>query len=615
MSDDKGLRRQREARESPESWAVSMLNGPMAGSAWPLTAGRLTIGRGLGCQICVDDPSVSRLQCELVLENSKVTFYQRSKSSPTTVNGEARRKTTLRTGDEIAFCGYRLIVDLKSNLPVTQSKILSTNNTTQQFSDSIYLNEPTNQDTPLEFSRDLVRLYKVLKTLARAKDLDTLIGELQRHIRARFGRAVCWMSWGQSGTSDLVLFPPVSKSTRDYLPRDEIGATIRMGVGMLSEDGTIICAPLVQASGSFGAVAVTRSSRNVPFAKVDLHYLLALAEGLSPIVIATERMEQMRRDLRQGGVRHDEHGGMIGKSEGIQELRARLQEAARSNGNVLILGETGVGKELAARRIHDLSGRASGPYVAVNCAAVPEELFQSEVFGHEKGAFTGATQQRKGLYEQAHGGTLFLDEVAELSKLNQARLLRVTESKALRRLGGKRDIAVDVRIVSATNRRLPDSDENHLRIDLYYRLSGFSIWIPPLRERRDDIPELASHFLNEFAVHSPTRPNAFSEDAMNRLNRYHWPGNIRELRNVVERACYRAAGRTVEPEDILLETQSSPQDVGTNAKTLREIEREQLIMALSKHAYNVADTARSLGIAASTLYYKVRRHGIRLRKG
>lgn len=604
----------RDGQNASRAWHVRIDSGPMAGSVWPITESRLVIGRGLGCQICIDDPSVSRVQCELYLENAVPHFLGRSKRNATLINGQERDRAKLESEDILEFCGYRMTVDSAGADGGPGRPQRTPDVTTQCFSDSVYLREPVDPQTPAEFSKRLVRLYKVLRLLTRSEDLESLVDELRSHLSEQFARSVSWIAWGENEASELVFHPPTPPKVLKHAPIADMKNVMKSREGVLSKDYQRMCVPLVHAGGSYGAIAITYEDSDKRFAPTDLDYLLALCEGVSPIILAAERLGQMSRDVATLRKSKSDGARLLGNSEEIHSLRKRIQDAAKSRGNVLILGETGVGKELAARLIHAQSPRASGPYVAVNCATISDELFESEMFGHEKGAFTGAVSRRKGLYEEAHGGTIFLDEISELSAVNQAKLLRVAEDNTFRRIGGNKDITVDVRIISATNRPLPDSNAEHLRIDLYYRLSTFSIWIPSLRDRMSDIPELATHFLGEFGPDSPSRPTQFSEEGLSKLLSYSWPGNVRELRNVIESACFRSSGRTIHIRDILLNHPSDQAPRGVGIKSLKELERDQLLATLIEHQYNVADAANSLGVAPSTMYYKLRKHKIPLRR-
>lgn len=265
--------------------------------------------------------------------------------------------------------------------------------------------------------------------------------------------------------------------------------------------------------------------------------------------------------------------------------------------------------------LYDLSPRSAGPYVVVNCAAISHDLFESEMFGRERDAFTGAARRRKGLIELAHGGNLFLDEITELSVANQAHLLRAVETGSFRPVGAENELKVDVRIISATNRPIPDTEQRYFRSDLYHRLSGIVIKIKPLQEHKEDIPELADYFLKQVAPHAAFHPSAFTKEAMDKLRTYHWPGNIRELRNVVERVCYLAQSAVITESDISLDDKSAePRLSAFENASLEDLEREYLLEKLRQHNNNVNEVARALGVSQSTMYNKLGRHRIKPRR-
>jgi DNA-binding NtrC family response regulator len=296
--------------------------------------------------------------------------------------------------------------------------------------------------------------------------------------------------------------------------------------------------------------------------------------------------------------------------EGLLELVDRV---APRDVAVLVTGESGTGKELVARRLHARSQRAAGPFVAVNCAALPEALAESELFGHEKGAFTGADRQRRGRFEEAHGGTLFLDEIGELPAALQAKLLRVLEERTVRRLGGAADIPVDVRLVAATNRDLSAaSAQGGFRQDLYFRLAVVPVHLPPLRERVGDIPVLARHLLSILAARHRVPVPELDGAALAALESYRWPGNVRELRNVLERALVVRGGALIRAEDLGLPSAAAPAGAPEGAVSLdREVrEREAILEALRRAGGNREEAARLLGVSVRTLYYRLRRFGI-----
>ncbi len=310
-------------------------------------------------------------------------------------------------------------------------------------------------------------------------------------------------------------------------------------------------------------------------------------------------------------------GTIIGKSSQMQELRSLISRIAPSQSTVLILGQSGTGKELVARTIHETSPRSDKQFVAVSCAALPPNLLESELFGYERGAFTDAKSQKHGLAETADGGVLFLDEIGEMPLPFQAKLLRFLETGEIRRVGGTKDIALNVRILCATNRQLEALVErNEFRADLYYRLNVFTITVPPLKDHRDDIPLLVDNIIKMQGFHKK-----FNKSAMDALDSYDWPGNIRELRNVVERACILCDGENIDEKDIsFLKIKNKPTaamkppplpiDITVSTLTLRDVERRCIIEALKTMQGHKGQTATALGINPKTLYRKIKEYAI-----
>jgi len=310
--------------------------------------------------------------------------------------------------------------------------------------------------------------------------------------------------------------------------------------------------------------------------------------------------------------------GIVGSSRAMEDVLRKIRLVAPTRMNVLITGESGTGKELVARGVHSLSPRADRPFLPLNCAAIPETLLESELFGHEKGAFTGATASRPGKFENAEGGTLFLDEVGDVSPAIQSKLLRAIEQKEVMRVGGSQVIHADVRIIAATNQDLKGSVEGKaFREDLYYRLNVFNIVVPPLRERREDIPKLCGHFLALTGEENGFSPKRLSPAALKSLLAYRWPGNVRQLRNAMETATLVAQGESIVPDDLPQEiTQAVLPPTATEpiplpaSRTLGEMEREAIRAALLRTAGNKTSAAKLLGIGLRTLHRKVKEFGI-----
>jgi two-component system, NtrC family, nitrogen regulation response regulator NtrX len=310
---------------------------------------------------------------------------------------------------------------------------------------------------------------------------------------------------------------------------------------------------------------------------------------------------------------------MVGDSYAMQQLREQVRMAAPTNGRVLIFGENGTGKELVARNIHSLSRRRTGPFVEVNCAAIPEELIESELFGHVRGAFTGAVADRRGKFELAHGGTIFLDEIGDMSLKTQAKVLRVLQEQVLTAVGGSRDTRVDARVLAATNKDLTQEIRaGRFREDLYFRLNVVPIFVPPLRDRQEDIVLLAEHFMALLAREYGRRPKSFERDAVTALQQYAWPGNVRELRNVVERLMIMVPGDRITSRDLsFLETSSPPAAESVRPSPIAplhdardQFERDYILRALAAQQGNISRTAELLGVERSNLYRKMKAFGI-----
>ena len=334
-------------------------------------------------------------------------------------------------------------------------------------------------------------------------------------------------------------------------------------------------------------------------------------------------LEAENRVLRAKVDRQQEQHTMVGESPAMNHLREQVALAAPTNGRVLILGENGTGKELVARAIHQTSRRKGGPFVEVNCAAIPEELIESELFGHARGAFTGAVADKPGRFEQASGGTIFLDEIADMSLKTQAKVLRVLQEQVMERVGGTQRIKVDVRVLAATNKDLPaEIRAGRFREDLYFRLNVIPIFVPPLRDRQQDIPLLAEHFMALLAAEDRKRPKRLAPEAAARLQQYSWPGNVRELRNVIERLLIFVSGDTITAQDLgflgrdgVPDTPLTHGPVVPLSEARDNFEKDYILQTLAAQQGNMSRTAEVLGVERSNLYKKLRAFGVTPRGG
>jgi len=378
-----------------------------------------------------------------------------------------------------------------------------------------------------------------------------------------------------------------------------------MAVIMVTAQGTIDSAVQAMRMGAYDYITKP----------IDTNRLRTILQNATSLLGTKVELEVTRRKLRDAG----SLGSLVGSSKKMQELFRLIEMVAPSTASVLITGASGTGKELVARTIHELSPRRSKPFIAINCAAIPETLIESEIFGHEKGAFTGALERRTGCFELAEGGTLLLDEIGEMPVATQAKLLRVLEDRKLRRLGSKVETTVDVRVLAATN-KVPEEAvaRGELRNDLYYRLNVFNIQMPTLREHREDVPELVQHLLREMDAKHGRKVATVSEAVLHQFQNYSWPGNVRELRNTLERAVIVCEGAVIETKhlppgfgQITLRTTAEDPDavrlgVGT---TVEEAEKRLILKTLEATNNNKTRAAEILGISLKTLHNKLKEYG------
>ena len=417
---------------------------------------------------------------------------------------------------------------------------------------------------------------------------------------------------GEEALEKITTFRPAIVITDLVMPRLD-------GLGLLralQQQGADVTTLILTAQGTVETAveAMKEGAYDYVTKPVDVQRLKVLLDRVVQRLETVREVKSLRRQLRESGT----FGTMIGASPEMRKIYQVMEQAAPTGAAVLITGESGTGKELVAQTIHQLSPRASFPFVAINCAAIPETLLESEIFGHEKGAFTGAADRRQGCFELADRGTIFLDEIAEMTPTTQVKLLRVLQEQKFRRVGGRTEQSVDVRVIAATNiDPLEAVQKGKLREDLYYRLNVFAMRLPPLRERKEDLPLLIQSFINEFNGRNQRSIAGIDQQAMRMLEQYAWPGNVRELRNVIERATIIAQGPLIEPKHlppILAEeppAAQQPQVALAPGITVEEAERRLIMMTLEHTRDNKTRAAEILGISLKTLHNKLNK--LRLR--
>lgn len=414
-----------------------------------------------------------------------------------------------------------------------------------------------------------------------------------------------------------IIVPDLSAAASDLSP-----AEVPLFAEASRQHEALIAVPIRQGAETLGTLSFTRPGATATILESDARFLTLVAGQVGLSVrfrqLSKERLDTLRaeNDRLHAQIKNSLiPEGMIGKSSAMRMVYFHVDQVAEGKTTVLIRGETGVGKERIAQTLWQNSSRKNKPFVRVNCAALPESLIESELFGHEKGAFTGALALRKGRFELAHTGTIFLDEFGEISLATQAKLLRVLQEGIFERVGGTQSIKVDVRVVTATNRNLEEMiEQGKFRLDLYYRINVFPIYIPPLRERRSDLLELADFFLEKYALQNRKRVARISTPAIDMLMAYHWPGNVRELENIIERAVLLTQDGVIHgfhlPPTLQTGAASDTSSRQTLQETLDAVEKEMLVEALKTHRGIMAKAARQLGLTERAIGLRVKAHAI-----
>ena len=602
--------------------------GKYKGAAWLLDERGIILGRDELCDISLQDSIVSRKHCKVSVIKGEVSLTDLGSRNPALVNGTPVHGRILVSGDVIALGSHQFLVSREQKGMAAERREPDRLDT-KSWSDgeALYLplDHPGNiiPDRPCTI-QDLAYLYEGARELAICDSMETLMDALARRIRERFNPTSMWLALVH-GQEELTFHGPGSEEHIAQAPVKLIRASIKARKGILSPGQELrgrkrvktitLVAPVVMSSMMLGAIAIRGEIPAIFFDEEDLRLLLLLSQSFAPILCAVRTAVQLRRDNERLRSQAGESKMLLGVSRAIRLVRTQIIEAAQMPLNILICGDTGTGKELAARLLHAQSNRRNEPLVTVNCAAIPTELFESEFFGFEKGAFTGAERIRKGLLEQANGGILFLDEVADLSLDNQGRILRAVESGTFRRIGANHELCVNIRIISATNKDLVSAMEQGLfRRDLYHRLNMLTIHMPPLRERPSDIPVLAEHFFRLVRGQAKRPLSGIQPDAMQRLMAHSWPGNVRELRNCIFRAIHYAQEGHITVANIadsIGHTMfTDPVSLSGNL-SMSEMERRHIIKVLRGCNDSIKDAARILGISRSTLYVKLAEYNIR----
>jgi len=591
------------------------VSGALRGDVLPLAEAGTSIGRDTSNTICLADLALSRSHCTIGLLDGEWRIRDCNSSNGTFVNGERVTEQTLRDRDRVELGEstfifvHRAPVDLPPMAERPSSVIARLD-----VSDTAYPRRDLTASAAAEAERNL----RALLALSMAVHGFTSDEALYERILDVLGRTLpveqaAVVAADRTGDGHVAAVRRFGSAPAVAISHDVFTRAMRERAGLLTRDApdeasaqSIICVPLVAREWSIAAIYLT-TTRPAAFNEEHLQFATAVANVTAPALDHVRHVAWLREErTRLQRELHQDHL-LIGRSAAMERVYEMVAKVARSDATVLITGETGTGKELVARSIHGNSPRTLRPFVAVNCAALTETLLESELFGHERGAFTGAHTQKKGKLEAADGGTLFLDEIGELPLPLQSKLLRALQLHEFDRVGGTRPVRVDIRVVAATNRDLAaDVAAGRFRSDLYHRLNVVEIHVPPLRDRREDVPLLAEHFVGRFARGSARRVREIAPDALAYLMRYEWPGNVRELENTIERAIVLGSSDYVTAGDLPDTLLDVPAPAGSSRsrfhETVREAKTRVILDAFREARGSYTETARLLGLNANYLH-------------
>ena len=603
---------------------LAAITGKLKGAIFAINEDRLFIGRDTAANLCIASPSVSRRHCKIEKTDSGFVITDLDSLNGTFINDLPIRTRLLDHGDRVRIGDSQFLflthegeaISKSSDVRLDEARITSGSTVQIRFDDALY-----------QMARDLSALMKVSTRINSIRGLDDLLQCLLEllfeAVPAQRG-AILLTNEGSFETSLVFgLDRAAGKDQAVNVSKTIVQQVLRDGVALLANEGagesskateslistrahSVMCVPLIMIDRTLGVVYLDTTLPRDQFNRDHLELVAAIA-GIAAVAIENARQfewlaTENERLLADVNIEHN----MIGEGAAMQRVYHFISKVAPTDATVLICGESGTGKELAARAMHRNSKRAQKTFIGVNCAALNESLLESELFGHEKGSFTGAIAQKKGRLEIADGGTVFLDEVGELTPALQVKLLRVLQEREFERVGGTVTIKVDLRLIAATNKNLEEAIQaGQFRQDLYYRLNVVSLEMPPLRERREDIMLLANYFADKYAARCNRRLKGFSPETRECLTAYDWPGNVRELENTIERAIVLGTTEWILPENLpeaLLEREMAvDQSFTTYHQAVVQNKKQILLRALDQAKNDRAEAARLLGIHPSYL--------------
>jgi transcriptional regulator with GAF, ATPase, and Fis domain len=608
-----------------------------------LAEGEVTLGRDAANGVPVIDLSVSRRHCMLLGQDGKFQVRDLGSRNGTVVNGEAVQERFLKHGDELGIGDSVFLFLVEEDQPSTSRGRVqlddsqgASETTIIHPRDVVYLQPDRLQDelpASSKLARNLNALLKISGIVHSIRDLDTL----QRQVLDLIfeivpaGRGALLLAEKEGHEFDSMFARTRLAGEAPFLKvsRTVVNQVLEQGISILGTDvpnhgdlrgvqslaasnvRSLLCVPLSVFQRVIGCIYLDSDSFASRLNREHLELVTAIA-GITAVALDNaRRLVWLEKENERLTVEVGQERALVGEGARMKEIYQFIKRAAPSNSTVLIEGESGTGKELAARALHKGSPRANKPFVAINCAAIPETLLESDLFGHERGAFTGAAGLKKGRLEIADSGTIFLDEIGELAPALQVKLLRVLQEREFERVGGTHPIKVDIRVIAATNSNLEQAvQDGAFRQDLYYRLAVLKVTMPALRDRREDIPLLARHFMQKHAKRCKVKPRPISRETLSLLANYDWPGNVRELENAIERALVLGSSEMVLPEDLpesLLERNSAPEMIEAKYHAALKERKKQLIRDAFEQTHgSYAEAARILGVHPNYLHRLIR---------
>lgn len=624
------------------------------GDVYPLQAGqRFTLGRANTNRIILKDELCSRDHAEVYFAENRWRLRDLKSLNGTRVNGTTLTGDwELSPADEFEVGKTRFVfVDSLDELPSLPAPSQEAGEVSikkrlgqTRFLTPLPDNKPTSSEATVDpdnrrsLSRDLSLLYRLALDMGSAGTHEELarivLDGLLEAVPAEVG-AILTLKEGRDleVTAHRHRDPSIHTYTRvsEFVTNEVLAGREAILAEDVARDRylrnreslthlgatSLICAPIIFGAKVQGLIHLYCTDPHRALGSEDLDFTVAVAKQLGAATHQMQRQESLSLENQELRDQLRVESELVGGSEAIRHVEEQIGRVAPTNATVLIRGESGVGKELVARAIHFSSSRREGPFICLNCAAITETLLESELFGHEKGAFTGATEKKIGKFEAAHQGTIFLDEIGEMAVSTQAKLLRILEGHPFERVGGSAPIHVDVRVVAATNQPLEKNlQEGKFRRDLFFRLQVVEIRVPPLREHPGDVPILAEHFLKRFVRETARKIRGFTPAALQKMTEYHWPGNVRELRNVIERAVALGKGPQLDVQDIWLSALEINPSPGEDAAAyeplpLEEIEKRYILKTLEHTDWNKSQAATILQIERSTLDRKIKGYGLK----